>query len=822
MPTYGAYKGNEGMMSMWSRACHRLTRGFCVALVFLAGVSDAAAQVDLTQIHYLWRNDDGPELGLDVGDGADGALAPTGTFNFNTDTSGARVFADGIAYRMDASTATGTSVDRFSGADTLSNGIAAGDEVLLINLQGVAGDTADVGNYEFLEVQSVTASTLTFTTTITNSYDGITFTDQMVMVQRVPNYTTVTLDFTDVLTASGWDGLTTTPVGAAGYLTGIVVFRATGAVSVDGGTSIGVDGLGYNRGGAGGSDSGGINGESYDGTVGSGGDDTIDGANGGNPGTDGGGGSSNYDANSPAGTRGGGGGGGNTDAGTSGDGAGGAGGGGYGGGGGGSDGGFTGGTGGLGGNSGVSGGGMGGDNKDAGGGGDAPNDGGLPAGGGCTGPALGGSGATTGEGGATECGGATSSGVGAGGGGGGGLYGTAALTQLFFGSGGGGGGSHDQPTMVPGGVGGGGGGIVYISADTVTITGNVTSNGTMGVGVGSREGGGGGGAGGSILFEANSATVGISLVTATGAAGGDAGNPGGGGGEGGVGRIHIGANTITGTTGPLADTSGTPNNGGATWAAAQDAPLCPLAKETIRRLRFEVSNEGGTSSGPVTYQLQVAETATCGSGTYTAVPTDTSGHWQVVGSTFITDGEATMNISPGLFDEATTFVAGELKDAGNTTGGITLNGDEFTEIEFALQATTNATDSGSYCFRLYDTTGVTPLDTYTVYAEACLADAATLTLADHDAGQIGDQFAAASPVTSELFRFKLTRTGAATVDNIRVHFSTTGGVANGDVSSGELWRDVNNDGVINGGDTSVQLGVTPRTSRVISTRMQMR
>ena len=86
--------------------------------------------------------------------------------------------------------------------------------------------------------------------------------------------------------------------------------------------------------------------------------------------------------------------------------------------------------------------------------------------------------------------------------------------------------------------------------------------------------------------------------------------------------------------------------------------------------------------------------------------------------------------------------------------------------------------------------------------------AVTLTLADHDAAQIGDQFAATTPVTTELFRFKLTRTGTVTVDNLRVIFTTTGGVADGDVASGELWRDDNNNGVIDG-DTSIQLAVTP-------------
>lgn len=160
---------------------------------------------------------------------------------------------------------------------------------------------------------------------------------------------------------------------------------------------------------------------------------------------------------------------------------------------------------------------------------------------------------------------------------------------------------------------------------------------------------------------------------------------------------------------------------GATFAAAEDTAISGLAISTTRRLRFEVSNEGTASSSAVTYQLQVAETATCSSGSYSAIPTDSSGHWQIIGSTYITDGEATSNIVPGLFDEATTFVPGELKDAGNATGSITLAFDEFTEIEFAIQAIINATPGGNYCFRLYDSTAASLLDTYDVYAEASVA-----------------------------------------------------------------------------------------------------
>lgn len=161
---------------------------------------------------------------------------------------------------------------------------------------------------------------------------------------------------------------------------------------------------------------------------------------------------------------------------------------------------------------------------------------------------------------------------------------------------------------------------------------------------------------------------------------------------------------------------------GASWAEDEDTLFADVPKATNYRLRIELSNEGTASDDGATHQLEVAETGTCSSGTYAAVPTDTSGDWQIVTSTHFTDGAATTNFSGSLTDGEATFVAGEIKDTGNTTGTITLAVDQFTEIEFSLQATTNATDGGTYCFRLTNT------DTYTIYAQATIvAGASTFT-----------------------------------------------------------------------------------------------
>ncbi len=160
---------------------------------------------------------------------------------------------------------------------------------------------------------------------------------------------------------------------------------------------------------------------------------------------------------------------------------------------------------------------------------------------------------------------------------------------------------------------------------------------------------------------------------------------------------------------------------GATWAKAEDTVFTSFPKTTNYRLRLELSNEGSASDGGATHQLQVAQASTCSSGTFAAVPTDSSGAWQIVGSTYLTDGSATTNFTGSLTDESSTFVAGETKDTGNTTGSITLVNNQFTEIEFSLQATTNATDGANYCFRLTNT------NTYTVYAQATIAAVPTFT-----------------------------------------------------------------------------------------------
>ena len=130
-----------------------------------------------------------------------------------------------------------------------------------------------------------------------------------------------------------------------------------------------------------------------------------------------------------------------------------------------------------------------------------------------------------------------------------------------------------------------------------------------------------------------------------------------------------------------------------------------------------VSNGSGASTGALQYQLQVAETGTCSSGSYTAVGSST--HWQVADSTYFADEDSTSNVASGLTDPGGyTFAAGQFKDASDTTYGINLGASQFTEIEFAVRPTASATGGGDYCFRLYNATSAAALNTYTNYGAA--------------------------------------------------------------------------------------------------------
>ncbi|HEU4913899.1 MAG TPA: DUF2341 domain-containing protein [Candidatus Saccharimonadales bacterium] len=181
---------------------------------------------------------------FDRGTGDDGAATVSGTKNINADSiTPGRTCADGVNYSVTALTATTATLSAAPAAGCL----APGDEMLLVSQQGTSSAYANVGNYEFVRVASVSGTTVTFKAAKQNYYGnaadsdaglGTTSTTQRVMLQRVPNYTTLSVPSGATLTADAWNGTKG----------GILAFRAYATTTIDG--TVTMAGKGY-RGGTG-------------------------------------------------------------------------------------------------------------------------------------------------------------------------------------------------------------------------------------------------------------------------------------------------------------------------------------------------------------------------------------------------------------------------------------------------------------------------------------------------------------------------------------------------------------------------------------------
>jgi hypothetical protein len=179
------------------------------------------------------------QCGLTCGTGCAGSFcpaAPTTTVstavNLSTTNLGARTCSQGgemVRYSVTAIDANTATVSLAPAAGCLS----AGDEVLVINLQGTAAANSNVGNNELRRVASVAGSTVTFTTAKTKFYGdtagadtnlGVARTNQRVVLQRVPTFGTLVVAPGGNLTADLWNGVSG----------GVFALRATSRIQVSG------------------------------------------------------------------------------------------------------------------------------------------------------------------------------------------------------------------------------------------------------------------------------------------------------------------------------------------------------------------------------------------------------------------------------------------------------------------------------------------------------------------------------------------------------------------------------------------------------------
>lgn len=245
-----------------------------------------------------------------------------------------------------------------------------------------------------------------------------------------------------------------------------------------------------------------------------------------------------------------------------------------------------------------------------------------------------------------------------------------------------------------------------------TSNGAVGSNGTE---YDASHGSGGGGAGGQGVGNVN------------GLPGGAGGNYGGGGGGGGGSKKAVGGVGATGIQGLIRVSYTYTSQESYRWrlddgnetsgsSLAAENSAATINYGTPVRLRIALTNLGDTTT--FSYRLEYASyTDSCGS--WTPIPvTPTTEHFNIYASTNITDQAATANVSsgPGVITDPSgyTFSGGKfVRPPSNTATSQTLLANQFTEMEFALTANSNASYP-SYCFRLTTSAGTT-LESYSRY-----------------------------------------------------------------------------------------------------------
>jgi len=302
---------------------------------------------------------------------------------------------------------------------------------------------------------------------------------------------------------------------------------------------------------------------------------------------------------------------------------------------------------------------------------------------------------------------------------------------------GGSGGSPSAPASAAGSGGGGGGGTAGVTAGNNGSANTTTSGGSGGQGDGSTggtggtgnggsgnagteydgsHGSGGGGAGGNGIGNGSGSPGGAGGAYGAGGGGGGGNGSkrgvGGAGANGNQGLIRIVYNYTVQTDYRWRLDDGSESSG--TSLAAQDTAATVNSNAAVR-LRLGIKNQGDVTN--YSYQLEYAPYSN-GCGSWTAVPvTATTEDFSMATTSNYADQTASSNVSSGpavLTDPAGySFSAGKLvQPPSNTASSVSLAGSTFTELEYAIQVTSNAT-SPTYCFRV--TNAGAPLESYANY-----------------------------------------------------------------------------------------------------------
>jgi len=156
-------------------------------------------------------------------------------------------------------------------------------------------------------------------------------------------------------------------------------------------------------------------------------------------------------------------------------------------------------------------------------------------------------------------------------------------------------------------------------------------------------------------------------------------------------------------------------------AGVENTPLLAVQQNQPRRLRLAVSNNGSTSTPPLSLRLEYGQrTSSCSVVSLWTEVATSGAHFDMFDSTFIANADNTTDIpigDGGVSNPNTTFlpVNSALLDTSPEAGALVLTDTEFVELEFSIEPTTNSIEGATYCFRV--TNAGSPLKQYVEYPE---------------------------------------------------------------------------------------------------------
>src|SRR3989339_45020 len=201
----------------------------------------------------------------------------------------------------------------------------------------------------------------------------------------------------------------------------------------------------------------------------------------------------------------------------------------------------------------------------------------------------------------------------------------------------------------------------------------------------------------------------------------------------------------------------------ATWREEEDTVDPTISTHIGRnaplRVRISIVNTGDWLAEDYRYRLEYGlKSGTCNAvSSWTPVPaTSTGEHFEMVESIYFIDGEPTT--ARFINSEGYIFVPGYmLQKQTAITASTTLYKNQYTELEYTIQATASSTAGATYCFRVTD--NGTVLDNYSQYPELSLAPLPTGTFVSaqqkKDASAIIDISIEVSDINGDLSRARI-------------------------------------------------------------------